>query len=153
MREICGLDDRQQRIAHNAKIRWMERQQSQTSTNKTSRLPYKGGEGCWKCGGSGHLSRACASPVTSEIKVHCTSEAETVSTVEANPSRPKIKAEWIEAIPQVKTKCGDCPLCAKGHTYKRKFAWGELDWPSSLLKSCPKYISMTPVEGARRWKR
>ena len=43
-----------------------------------------------------------------------------------------------------------CPLCNKNHSYDRKFPWGNLDWPSTLLKTCPKYEALTPVQRGKK---
>ena len=141
---------RQRKIAHNAKIRWLEKQQSQNSTNKPTKLPYRGIEGCWKCGGKGHLSRSCTAPITGEVRVNYLEESESVSAVDSKFGKPKTKSDWLEILKQAKERSGSCPCCSKDHTYKRKFPWGELDWPSTQLKSCPKYTSMSPVQRGKK---
>ena len=70
--------------------------------------------------------------------------------VTAAISKPQTKEEWLAVRPEVKTKVGPCPLCAKPHSYQRKFSWGTLEWPSSLLKTCPKYESWNPVQRGKK---
>ena len=61
-------------------------------------------------------------------------------------TKPQTKEWWTALFPEIQKKVGVCPLCKQNHTYKRKFDWGTIDWPSSLLKSCTKYQALTPVQ-------
>ena len=77
-------------------------------------------------------------------------DTQSVSNVSTNSDRPKTKADWLAILPQTKSKIGPCPGCSVEHTYRRKFPWGDLYWPSTLLKACPKYISMNPVQRGKK---
>ena len=148
--KFVGWLERQRRMADNAKIRWLEKQQSQPTGSKTTKLPFRGVDGCWKCGGKGHLSRFCTSPTTAEVKLNYVEDMESVSAVENKPSKPRTRSDWLEIRPQAKERAGACPICGKEHSYKRKFQWGEMDWPSAMMRSCPKYMEMNPVQRGKK---
>ena len=67
--------------------------------------------------------------------------------------KPRNKAEWEAALPKAKEAIGKCPVCQKLHTYKRKFDFGTIEWPSALLKTCPTFASMTPVDRGKKLKK
>ena len=157
----------QKKIAVSARLRAVANQQTQrlpasgsaggsggeaSGVNKPKpkdSLPFWGSSGCWRCGGSGHRGRNCPSPSTRQVKSNNVG-TELEREVSTNFIRPKTKEEWLASLPEVKKRVGQCPLCKQGHTYNRKFDWGQMEWPSSMFKSCTKFQAMSPVQRGKR---
>ena len=142
--------ERQKEIALSFRIRAVANQQAARapttsgsgcagagSAGGKEKLPFWGENGCWKCGGTGHIGRNCTSPGTKQIKANA---------LGTTFSKPTSKEGWTAISPDIQTKVGVCPVCKSHHTYKRKFDWGTIDWPSSLLISCSRFQSMTAVQ-------
>ena len=135
--------NRQRDVAHNAYLRSLERNKTKTPIPSE---PKRSGSGCFKCGGSGHLARECRQPPTKEIHG-------TVGGSGQNSQRaaiPQSKQESLQVLPTVKATVEKCPLCNQEHSYRRKFQWGEMDWPSSLLSGCPNYKKLTAVQRGQK---
>ena len=62
-------------------------------------------------------------------------------------SQISTRADYDKAFKEAKTKVGSCPSCSGSiHTYKKKFSFGEADWPSRRVSACPAFQSKSPKE-------
>ena len=55
----------------------------------------------------------------------------------------KTRADLSRVMDDAKKAAGNCPLCSKVHVYKRKFPFGEADFPTVRLDACDKFNAMT----------
>ena len=105
--------------------------------DKSSAVKTSGGSSlrsgvtCNTCGGRGHYARECAS------------KGKAAGTIKVNVAVTKIttRDEYRQHLPDTKRQIGDCPCCKQSpHMYSRKFPFGNADWPSNRLESCPQFI-------------
>ena len=141
---------RRRDIAHNAKLRQLQRDPDKDPKPREGAGPGRGtfSGTCFKCGGKGHAARNCNQQVTREVRGEL--NALFGDAASAVDQKPQTKGEWVAAVPKAKETIGNCPTCHKPHTYQRKLDFGTLEWPSALLKSCPVFIAMKPAERGRQ---
>ena len=50
--------------------------------------------------------------------------------------------EYKQHLPETKRQLGNCPSCSKpAHNYTRQFPFGQAEWPSNRLESCPQFVA------------
>ena len=118
--------ERQKEVAVSARLRAVANQQAQktptdsataakggSSGNTTNRAKEKfqfwGEDGCWKCGGNGHIGRNCTAPQTQQIRSNAIDvEQEFTGAVGGGQSftRPETKEGWLALFPEIKQKVG-----------------------------------------------
>ena len=110
-----------------------------TSGAKPSNVA-KSGITCNNCNGVGHFARSCPSKSKSGV---------TGNQVKVNLAVVKIntRAEYNQYLPESKKQIGKCPCCNQdAHTYLRKFPFGQAEWPTNRLETCPQFLAKTARE-------
>ena len=112
---------------------------TRTNTSGSASI-IRSGITCNSCGGLGHFARAC--PSKSKLSGG-------TASIKVNIAVAKIstKEEYRKHLPETRKQLGNCPSCNQpAHNYSRKFPFGQGDWPSSRLDSCPQFVAKTPRE-------
>ena len=94
---------------------------------------------CRVCGKLGHFARKCPKRQVSS--------GSSTGTVKVNLSVSQIstRSDYDKGLQEARNKLGSCPCCSGTiHVYKKKFPFGEADWPSRRLSACPGFQSKTP---------
>ena len=95
----------------------------------------KSGATCNTCGGVGHFAR------------NCPSKSKTLPTgqsVRVNLAVTKISTQddYKQHLQESKKQLGNCPSCSKpAHNYTRQFPFGQAEWLSNRLESCPQFLA------------
>ena len=96
---------------------------------------------CRICNRTGHFARQCPRKASSSG----------VSSVSAKVNfavtKINMRQDYNKSLQEAKGKVGSCPSCSGDiHMYKRKFSFGEADWPSRRLAACPEFQSKSARE-------
>ena len=87
---------------------------------------------CPVCFKVGHPASSC--PKRTGVK----------ATINAVAAQVKSRADLSKVMDDARTVAGNCPLCNVVHMYKRKFPFGNADFPSVRLEACDKFRAMSP---------
>ena len=113
---------------------------TKTTSGTTSSTVVKSGVMCRACGGIGHYAKFCPSKLKSQSGS---------TSVQINVAVAKIttKEEYRQHLPETQKQAGNCPCCSRpAHSYSRKFPFGQEDWPSTRLDTCPQFIAKSTKE-------
>ena len=103
-----------------------------TAASKASNVT-KSGVTCSTCGGVGHYARFCPTK---------TKNGGLGAQVKVNLAVTKIttRDEYNKYLPETKKEIGKCPSCCQpAHSYTHQFSFGQAQWPSNRLESCPQF--------------
>ena len=94
---------------------------------------------CRICNKTGHFARQCPRKVSSSAGI---SGAGASAKINVAVTKISSRNDYNKSFQEAKAKIGTCPSCSgEIHMYKRKFSFGEADWPSRRLAACPEFQS------------
>ena len=124
---------------------------------------------CGRCHKTGHSRAECPSSAVPEVTLAGNAHA---AAAEVSGGRPKggggpaardaghiPREDWAvklktedgctELVRRLIQQGADCPVCKLVHWFKRKVPWGETDWPSNRMESCPAFKAKTAPQRAK----
>ena len=121
---------------------------------------------CGRCSKAGHSKADCTTTMANEMALTgnvlaaaggLTETGEPNRRAGGNKDQGHISREdWArkltseggckELVARLLEQGAGCPTCKEVHWFKRKVPWGEADWASNRLESCPAFKNKTPPQ-------
>ena len=98
---------------------------------------------CRRCSSTNHRTADCPRPATLD-------GVNAVTGFRARGQPFPNKAAEKAAFEQAMKDVGPCPDCDEVHFYKRTLGKEQVDWPSDQMRSCPRFLALSPVERGNR---